>query len=89
MSKKIEKKVWPEYFDAIMSGDKKFELRLADWDCKKGDILVLKEWSPETKKYTGREVEKEVKLVTKTKGADKFWTKEEIDKYGFQVISFD
>jgi len=30
MSKRIEKKVWPEYFKAILSGDKKFELRLAD-----------------------------------------------------------
>jgi len=89
MSKRIEKKVWPEYFKAILRGDKKFELRLADWECEKGDILVLKEWSPETKDYTGREVEKEVKYVIKTKRADKFWSKEDIEKYGFQIISFD
>ena len=30
MSKRIEKKVWLEYFEAILLGDKKFELRLAD-----------------------------------------------------------
>lgn len=89
MSKRIKKKVWPEYFEAILRGDKKFELRLADWDCKKGDVLVLDEWDPKTKDYTGRSVEKKVKYVIKTKGADKFWPKKDIDKYGFQVISFD
>lgn len=87
--KRIEKKVWPEYYQAILDGDKKFELRLADWECNKGDVLVLKEWNPETKTYTGRELEKVVKYVIKTKGADKFWPKEDIEKYGFQIISFD
>ncbi len=41
---KIEKKVWPKYFSAIIKGKKKYELRLVDWDCKEGDVLVLKEW---------------------------------------------
>ena len=89
MSKKIRKKVWPEYFEAILRGDKKFELRLADWECRKGDVLVLEEWSPKTKDYTGRVVEKKVKYVIKTKGTDKFWPKKDIEKNGFQVISFD
>lgn len=87
--KKIEKKVWPEYFQAILDGDKKFELRLADWECNKGDTLVLKEWSPETKEYTGRVLEKVVRYVIKTKGSEKFWPKKDIEKYGFQIISFD
>ncbi|GEM_PF-5186419 len=34
---KIEKKVWPEYFEKILTGEKKFELRLADWQCQAGD----------------------------------------------------
>ena len=89
MSKRIEKKIWPEYFEAILSGDKKFKLRLADWECKKGDILVLKEWNPDTKEYTGRSIDKVVKYIIKTKEADKFFPKEDIEKYGFQVISFD
>lgn len=84
---KIEKKVWPEYYKKIKSGDKTFELRLADWKCKVGDILVLKEWNPKTKEYTGREIEKKVTYVIKTKD-QKFWSKEEIEKYGFQMISF-
>ena len=64
---KIEKKVWPEYFEAIQDGRKTFELRLNDFEINEGDILVLKEWDPETKSYTGRELEKTVTYVGKWK----------------------
>lgn len=84
---KIEKKIWPKYFQKILDGDKTFELRLADFECKLGDILVLREWIPDTKQYTGRMLEKEVTYVIKTKEV-KFWSEEEINKYGFQVIGF-
>jgi len=84
----IEKKVWPEYFQKIVDGTKKYELRLADFDVKEGDVLVLKEWDPNTKEYTGREVTKNVTYVLKTKDI-KFWSQEEINKYGFQIISFE
>jgi ribosomal protein S17 len=84
---KIEKKVWPEYFQKILDGEKTFELRLADFECKKGDILVLREWNPKTKGYTGRTIEKEVTYVLKTKDV-KFWPKEDIEKHGLQIISF-
>lgn len=53
-----------------------------------GDILVLEEYDPKTGKYTGRKIEKKVKYILKTKDL-KFWNKEEIDKFGYQVISFD
>ena len=84
---RIEKKVWPEYFEKILSEEKTYELRLADWECNPGDVLVLKEWDPEAKEYTGRKLEKEVGYVGKTKGIT-FWSKEEIEKHGFQIISF-
>lgn len=84
---KHEKKIWPEYFNKIIDGKKTFELRLADWHCDEGDILVLKEWDPETKEYTGREIEKEVTYVLKTKDI-KLWSEEDVEKYGYQVISF-
>ncbi len=80
---KIEKKVWPEYFQAILDGRKNYELRLADFECRPGDTLVLKEWGPNTKEYTGRMVEKEVTFVVKTKDC-KFWSQDEIEKYGFR-----
>jgi len=81
------KKVWPEFFQKILDGKKTYELRLADWECNEGDILVLQEWDPETKEYTGREVEKEVTYVGKTKNFS-FWPKEDVETYGYQVISF-
>lgn len=84
---KIEKKIWPPYFQKILDRDKKYELRLADWECNIGDILVLKEWDPKTKQYTGRAIEKEVTSVLKTKDT-KFWPEEDIQKFGFQIISF-
>ena len=81
------KKVWPEYFQKILDGEKTYELRLADWECREGDILILKEWNPKTKEYTGREIEKEVSYVGKTKNIA-FWPKEDVEKYGYQIISF-
>ncbi|MDD5291016.1 MAG: DUF3850 domain-containing protein [Patescibacteria group bacterium] len=84
---KIEKKIWPEYFQAILDGRKNFELRLADFNIGEGDILVLQEWDPKKKEYTGRSLEKEVKYILKVKETN-FWPKEEVDKYGYQIIGF-
>lgn len=87
--KKVEKKIWPEYFQEIFDGKKTFELRLNDFDITEGDILILKEWDPQTKNYTGRELEKEVGYIAKWKIDEltKFWPREEIDDKGLQVIS--
>lgn len=82
----IEKKIWPEYFQKILDGEKTYELRLADFDCQPGDTLVLKEWDPKTGSYSGREISKEVGYVGKTKDMT-FWPKEEVEKYGYQIIS--
>ena len=84
---RIKKKTWPDLFEKVLSGEKKFDMRVADFDCQPGDVLVLQEWDPEAKDYTGRELEKEVNYVLKTKDV-KFWPQEDVDKYGFQVISF-
>lgn len=87
--KKVEKKVWPEYFQQILDGKKTFELRLNDFDIAEGDTLVLKEWNPDTKEYTGRELERKVGYVGRWKIDDltKFWPKEDIEKNGLQIIS--
>jgi ribosomal protein S17 len=84
---KHEKKVWREYFQKILDGKKTYELRLADWECNEGDVLVLQEWDPNTKKFTGRTIEKQVTYVVKTKNFT-FWPKEDVEKYGYQIIAF-
>lgn len=84
----IKKKVWPEYFQLILNGTKKFELRLADFDIKDGDTLVLEEYDPETNTYSGR------KIVKKTKNIIKFnplrmHSIEEVKKHGFYIIELE
>lgn len=37
----IKKKIWPQYFDEVANGKKKFELRLADFDIAEGDTFIL------------------------------------------------
>ena len=83
----IKKKVWPAYFQKILDGEKKFEIRLADFECKEGDVLVLEEYDSDKKEYTGRVLKKKVSYVLRTKDL-KFWGKEEIEKHGLQVIGF-
>jgi 8-oxo-dGTP pyrophosphatase MutT (NUDIX family) len=84
----IHKKVWPVYFEKILSGQKKLELRLADFDIQEGDDLMLEEWDPEKKAYTGRQIETTVTYVLKTKHQP-FWPQEDVDRYGFQIIQFE
>lgn len=84
----IKKKTWPKFFQKILDGEKKFDLRLADFDVKEGDILLLEEYDPETKQYTGRKLEKKVTYIIKTKDIQ-FNSKEDIDKFGFIIMSLD
>jgi hypothetical protein len=82
----IEKKIWPEYFEKIASGEKTFEVRLNDFETSPGDTLLLREWDRDKKEYTGRSIEKKVTGVMKTNNIS-FWPVEEIEKYGLQIIS--
>lgn len=51
-------KILPEYYDAIISGRKTFEIRKNDRDYHVGDKLILKEW--DGIEYTGRITKKEI-----------------------------
>ena len=84
----IHKKTWPELFEKILTGEKKFDLRIADFKVRVGDTLVLEEWDNITQKYTGRKIEKKVGYILKTKDLE-FWSKEDINKYGYQIIQFE
>ena len=83
---RIEKKMWLESYEAVLSGVKTYDLRLADWTVEPGDTIVFREWNPDTEQYTGRELERKVGYVGKTKDWE-VWSKEDIEKYGFQIIS--
>ena len=82
----IRKKIWPEYFDAVVSGKKRYELRLNDFEVKEGDTLVLEEWDPKKKEYTGRRIEKKVTYVGRFKIDRLFWPEDEIKEKGIQII---
>ena len=83
----IKKKIWPKCFKDVKSGKKKFELRLADFKVKTGDTLLLQEWNPRKKEYTGRKIKKKVNYVLKFNLND-FGQKKEIGKKGLYVIQF-
>lgn len=85
----IKKKILPKYFEAVVSGKKKFELRLNDFDTHEGDTLILEEWDDANKVYTGRSIEKKVTYVGKFMIDNLFWPKEEIEKKGLQIISLE
>ncbi len=49
-----ELKTWPEYWEAVKSGEKTFEVRKHDRNYKVGDWLFLACYNPKTEKYEGR-----------------------------------
>ena len=89
--KAITKKILQEWLDLILAGKKKFELRLADFDIKEGDILKLEEYSGISKdrKPTGKFINKKVKYLQKVDL--KSWIKQqpELLEKGFYVIQFE
>jgi Flp pilus assembly protein TadB len=87
----VTKKILPEWYDMIASGKKKFELRLADFDIKDGDILRLEEWvgEGENRKPTGRVIERKVNYIRKVDLQD--WVKQqpELSEKGFYILQLD
>jgi hypothetical protein len=51
--------------------------------------LILKEWDPKTKNYTGREISKLVSYVGKFKTNELWWSEEEINEKGLQILSLE
>ena len=84
----IKKKILPEYFDLVQSGKKKFEIRLADFPVVEGDTLLLEEWNPDTKQYTGRTIEKKVGYILHFT-LDQFGQKKEIEEKGLYVLGLE
>jgi ASC-1-like (ASCH) protein len=86
----ITKKIDKEWFDLILSGKKKFELRLADFDIQDGDTIRLEEWTnDEIRKPTGRVIEKKANYVRKVDLKSWIDRQPELLEKGMYVISFD
>ncbi|MCB2378645.1 DUF3850 domain-containing protein [Hymenobacter sp. BT635] len=58
-----ELKIWPACFTAVESGAKPFDVRENDRDFRVGDVLLLREYEPETEQYSGRTVLRAVSYV--------------------------
>lgn len=89
--RRIVKKILPDYFDAIASGKKKFEFRVADFEVEEGDTLVLEEWDSldrASRKPTGRVMEKKITYVG-TFTSDTFGQMKEIEKNGFYILQIE
>lgn len=84
----IRKKTWPDLFQRMVEGKKTTDIRLADFEIKEGDILILEEYDPKTKSYTGRVLKKKVKNLNKVRLTD-FHKPEEIVKYGHWIIELE
>ena len=82
------KKIQSKFFEQILSGKKKYELRLNDFDIEEGDVLILEEWAGDPRKFTGRKIEKTVNFVGRFKIGELFWSENEIKDKGLQIISF-
>ena len=82
------KKTWPDYFQMLLDGRKKFDIRLADFEVKEGDTIVFEEWDPDTKKYTGRKIKMTVTLVVKTKELP-YWNEVEVKEKGFLIMQVE
>lgn len=46
-------KIWPENFDAIIDGRKRFEIQPTEHSFEVGDMLRLMEWDPLFSAFTG------------------------------------
>lgn len=58
-----ELKTWPDYFDLVRLGIKTFELRIDDRGFQPYDTLILKEYCPISRTYSGKTVRVRVKYV--------------------------
>ena len=83
----IKKKCWPEFFNKFCTGERKFELRLADFDLKSGDILIFEEYNPDENKYTGRSAKFYCNRVEHSaQNPLQFYKVADVKKYGFWIV---
>lgn len=86
----IKKKCWPEFYEKFCSGERQFELRLADFDLKSGDTLVFEEYDPKTKTYSGRSASFVCARVERSaQNPLQFYKPEDVMQKGFWIIKLE
>lgn len=76
-------KILPEYYEAVLSSKKTFEIRKNDRDFKVGDTLLLKEWNEHEGRFTDRQLHCEITYILEgTEETERFGLKN-----GFCVMS--
>jgi len=58
-------KVWTKQFDAVRRGAKTHEVRKGDKDYRAGDIIILREFDPNERVYTGKCIEVQITFTTR------------------------
>lgn len=56
--------IYPEYFEPVNERIKNFEIRRNRAGFRVGDILLLREYRPETEHYTGRVISRTITYIT-------------------------
>lgn len=59
-----ELKSWPEFYNAIMTGSRRHELRRDDRGFAVGDQLRLREYDPAVREYTGSTLNARITSLT-------------------------
>ena len=70
-----ELKTWSRYFNLVKSGEKPFELRKNDRGFLAGHELLLREYNPQTKTYSGQTLRRKITFVLKGSEAELFGLK--------------
>lgn len=59
-----ELKCWPDFFSAVQSWEKMFEIRHNDRSFEVGDSLWLREWNQANADYTGASIRRVISYIT-------------------------
>ena len=65
-------RILEEYFVSVLDGSKKFEIRENDRNYKKGDFVVMHEYSDGAPHYSGRVIIKRIGFITNYEQKDGF-----------------
>ena len=75
-----ELKIYPEYYKEVLLGFKKVEVRKNDRNYQVDDILILNEFDPKKRKYTGSQVIRKVDYVLECNGLESGYVVLQISK---------